>query len=125
MPLDLGGAPWWALALAVLLALTALFLTWRLRQKPSTRRRSGITAFARTAQPHSTACRPAGAAATGGCSPTPGWTRALYAAGRLDRTLPFPELRRIAYLNDIANRAPDERFGDYIRRELERRRHER
>jgi hypothetical protein len=51
--------------------------------------------------------------------------QALYADGRLDRTLPFPELRRIGYLNDIANRAPDEEFGDYIRRELERRRHER
>jgi hypothetical protein len=51
--------------------------------------------------------------------------RALYAAGRLDRTLPFPQLRRAAYLNDIANRAPEEGFGDYIRCELERRRHER
>jgi Domain of unknown function (DUF4105) len=50
---------------------------------------------------------------------------ALYGAGRLDRTLPFPELRRIAYLNDIANRAPEADFGDYIRRELQRRRHER
>jgi hypothetical protein len=49
--------------------------------------------------------------------------RALYAAGRLDRTLPFPELRRASYLNDIANRAPEEGFGDHIRRELERRRH--
>ena len=45
--------------------------------------------------------------------------------GRLDRTLPFPELRRTAYLNEIANSAPEEGFGDYIRRELERRRHER
>jgi hypothetical protein len=51
--------------------------------------------------------------------------RALYAAGRLDRTMPFQELRRSAYLNDIANAAPDEGFGDYIRRELERRRHAR
>jgi hypothetical protein len=50
---------------------------------------------------------------------------ALYEAGRLDRTLPFPELRRCAYLNDIANQAPAEGFGDHIRRELERRRHER
>ena len=48
--------------------------------------------------------------------------RALYAAGRLDRTLPFPELRRSAYLNDIANSAPEKGFGDHIRRELERRR---
>jgi hypothetical protein len=51
--------------------------------------------------------------------------RALYAAGRLDRTLPFSELRRSAYLNDIANYAPENGFGDYVRRELERRRHER
>jgi hypothetical protein len=50
--------------------------------------------------------------------------RALYQAGRLDRTLPFKELRRLAYLNDIANTAPATGFGDHIRRELERRRHE-
>jgi hypothetical protein len=49
---------------------------------------------------------------------------ALYKAGRLDRTLPFPELQRLAYLNDIANSAPEDGFGEYIRRELERRRHE-
>jgi hypothetical protein len=49
--------------------------------------------------------------------------KALYEAGRLDRTLTFPELRQFAYLNDIANRAPEEGFGDYIRSELERRRH--
>jgi hypothetical protein len=51
--------------------------------------------------------------------------RALYATGRLDRSLPFPELRRAAYLNEVANNAPADGFGDYIRRELERRRHER
>jgi hypothetical protein len=51
--------------------------------------------------------------------------RALYSAGRLDRILPFSELRRFAYLNDIANSAPEAGFGDHIRRELERRRHER
>ena len=51
--------------------------------------------------------------------------RALYRDGRLDRTLPFKELRRLAYLNDIANAAPAAGFGDHIRRELERRRHER
>jgi hypothetical protein len=50
---------------------------------------------------------------------------ALYEAGRLDGAMPFPELRRGAYLNDIANQAPEEGFGDHIRRELERRRHER
>ncbi len=50
--------------------------------------------------------------------------QALYEDGRLDRTLPFPELRRIAYLNEIANNAPEVGFGDYIRRQLESRRHE-
>lgn len=50
--------------------------------------------------------------------------RALYEAGRLDRTLPFPALRRLAALNDVANGAPEVGFGDHIRRELERRRHE-
>ena len=34
--------------------------------------------------------------------------RALYEDGRLDRTLPFAELRRLAYLNDIANAAPED-----------------
>ena len=51
--------------------------------------------------------------------------RALYKDGRLDRTLPLKELHRLSYLNDIANSAPAEGFGDHIRRELERRRHER
>jgi len=51
--------------------------------------------------------------------------QALYADGRLDRTLPFPELRRIVHLNEIANNAPEDGFGDYIRRQLEKRRHER
>lgn len=49
--------------------------------------------------------------------------RALYEAGRLDRTLPFQELRRNASLNAVANSAPTDGFGDHIRRELERRRH--
>lgn len=49
--------------------------------------------------------------------------RALYARGRLDRSLPFDELRRLARINDIANAAPEEGFGDYLRREMERRRH--
>jgi hypothetical protein len=51
--------------------------------------------------------------------------RALYATGRLDRSVPFAELRRSAYLNEVANSAPADGFGDHIRRELERRRHER
>ena len=48
---------------------------------------------------------------------------ALYATGRLDRTLPFEELRSRARLNDIANAAPADGFGDHVRRELEARRH--
>lgn len=44
--------------------------------------------------------------------------RALYADGRLDRSLPFPELQRRAYLNDVANSAPSDGFGDFIRRKL-------
>jgi hypothetical protein len=51
--------------------------------------------------------------------------KALYESGRLDRTLPFADLRRFAFLNEVANAAPDEGFGDHVRRELERRRHER
>jgi hypothetical protein len=51
--------------------------------------------------------------------------RALYADGRLDRTLPFRDLKRTAYLNEVANSAPADGFGDHIRRELERHRHER
>jgi Domain of unknown function (DUF4105) len=51
--------------------------------------------------------------------------QALYEDGRLDRTLPFQELRKLATLNSIANSAPEVGFGNHIRRELERRRHER
>jgi hypothetical protein len=51
--------------------------------------------------------------------------KALYEDGRLDRSLPFQELRRLARLNEIANSAPEGGFGDHIRRELERHRHER
>jgi hypothetical protein len=50
--------------------------------------------------------------------------RALYKDGRIDCTLPFAQLRRFAYLNEVANTAPEEGFSDHIRRELERRRHE-
>jgi len=49
--------------------------------------------------------------------------KALYAAGRLDRSVSFPALRRAAYLNEVANAAPTDGFGDHVRRELERRRH--
>ncbi|HEX4590544.1 MAG TPA: DUF4105 domain-containing protein [Gemmataceae bacterium] len=51
--------------------------------------------------------------------------RALYATGRLDRSVPFQALRRAATLNGIANAAPADGFGDHVRRELEGRRHER
>jgi hypothetical protein len=51
--------------------------------------------------------------------------RALYAAGRLDRSLQFDELKHLARLNDIANAAPADGFGDHVRRELEKRRHDR
>ena len=51
--------------------------------------------------------------------------RALYESGRLDRTLSFPVLRRSAYLNEIANSAPESGFGDYVRKGLESRRHDR
>jgi hypothetical protein len=51
--------------------------------------------------------------------------RALYEDGRLDRALPFEELRRAAYLTDVANGAPEDGFGDHVRRELERHRHDR
>lgn len=51
--------------------------------------------------------------------------QSLYANGRLDRSLSFKDLRRLALINDIANAAPEDGFGDYIRRELERLRHER
>jgi hypothetical protein len=51
--------------------------------------------------------------------------RALYEDGRMDRTVSFPELQRAAYLTDVANAAPEAGFGDHIRTELERRRHER
>ena len=46
--------------------------------------------------------------------------RALYEAGRLDRSLPFEELRRISYINDIAETAPEKGFGDHLRSEIER-----
>ena len=49
--------------------------------------------------------------------------KALYDDGRLDRTLPFQELRRLAYLTEIANSAPEDGFGDHVRRELESRHH--
>ena len=51
--------------------------------------------------------------------------RALYEDGRLNRRLPFEELHRLARVNEVANRAPEDGFSGYIRRELERRNRER
>jgi hypothetical protein len=48
--------------------------------------------------------------------------RALYDDGRLDRSLPFEQLRKNAFITDLANAAPEAGFGDHIRRELENRR---
>lgn len=48
--------------------------------------------------------------------------RSMYGRGRLDRSLPFDVLKRSSHINDIANAAPIEGFGDYIRRELEKNR---
>jgi hypothetical protein len=48
--------------------------------------------------------------------------RALYDDGRLDRSLPFEQLRTNAYITVLSNAAPEAGFGDYIRNELEGRR---
>lgn len=48
---------------------------------------------------------------------------ALYETGRIDRSLPFADLRRSAAIHDLATTAPAEGFGDHLRHELERRRH--
>jgi hypothetical protein len=50
--------------------------------------------------------------------------RALYEDGRLDRTLPFEELHRLALVNEVANSAPEDGFSDYIRCKLEGRNRE-
>ena len=51
--------------------------------------------------------------------------RALYAAGRLDRSVSFAELRRHARLNEVANAAPRDGFGDHVRCAIEGCRHDR
>lgn len=50
--------------------------------------------------------------------------RALYDAGSIDRSAPFEAVRRGAYIGDIANAAPAAGFGDHVRAELERGRHD-
>jgi hypothetical protein len=47
---------------------------------------------------------------------------ALYKDGRIDRSVPYVQLRQFAYLNDVANAAPEESFSATIRQELENRR---
>jgi hypothetical protein len=42
----------------------------------------------------------------------------LYDRALLDQEYPFVELKRQSRINEIANRAPDEGFGEYVRREL-------
>jgi hypothetical protein len=42
----------------------------------------------------------------------------LYDLKRLDQSRPLAELKRLSWVNEIANRAPREEFSDYIRREL-------
>jgi hypothetical protein len=44
--------------------------------------------------------------------------RLLYERERLDRELPFDRLKEQSWINEIANRAPSDGFGDYLRREL-------
>ena len=44
--------------------------------------------------------------------------RLFYERGRLDQSLPFETLKRQSWLNDIANKAPADRFGDSIRDDL-------
>jgi hypothetical protein len=42
----------------------------------------------------------------------------LYDRQRLDHSMPFETLKRESRINEIANIAPQENFGDYLRREL-------
>jgi uncharacterized protein DUF4105 len=44
--------------------------------------------------------------------------RLLYDRQLLDQRLPFDELKRQSRINEIANRAPRDGFGDYVRSEL-------
>jgi hypothetical protein len=42
----------------------------------------------------------------------------LYERGLLDQSQPFEQLKRSSWINDIANRAPEVGFGDYLRQHL-------
>jgi hypothetical protein len=42
----------------------------------------------------------------------------LYDRQLLDQSLPFPRLKELSWVNDVANRAPAEGFGNYVREHL-------
>lgn len=44
--------------------------------------------------------------------------RMMYDRGQLEQHLPFEELKRSSLLNEVANRAPESGFGDFVRNEL-------
>ncbi|MEM9656764.1 MAG: DUF4105 domain-containing protein [Planctomycetota bacterium] len=44
--------------------------------------------------------------------------RLVYDRQLIDQRLPFDELKTRSWINEIANRAPVDRFGDYLRQEL-------
>lgn len=44
--------------------------------------------------------------------------RLMYDRELLDQSLPFEKLKQQSWVNDIANSAPADNFGDYLRREL-------
>jgi hypothetical protein len=44
--------------------------------------------------------------------------RLLYDRRLLDQRLPFDELKRQSWVNDVANRAPEVGFGDFVREQL-------
>ena len=76
------------------------------RSTACTRRRAGTTACARTAPRRSTGCPSSRCRCDWRVLANGRLDRALYEDGRLDRTLPFPELRRLAYLNDDREQRP-------------------
>jgi hypothetical protein len=42
----------------------------------------------------------------------------MYEQGFLDQSVPFESLKQQSRVNEIANSAPADGFGDYVRREL-------
>ena len=55
---------------------------------------------------------------TGDCCVNGSLDRLMYDRELLDQTLPFEELKKQSWVNEIANAAPVEGFGDHVRREL-------